>query len=320
MPEDLALLAPGAGVDVTLFIPRSIRATHEPTYADPTNSTESPQLSPPDAEKTDAEIFASLDKPQRPWCREEATEFKSVPLLASRRSDETELLRFRDAVQAIRYAKSTALVLRLFTVSDPLLLWAIHLELDRREVAPCIRWPANEATLQADFITWLADVLWFSKRYPLHRAPYKGTRDLLAKLPATKMWHHHAHRQFTYASRRASFSNFCADGLGLTDAHRQELMTMPTRSMRASRRIIQEREFNALHEKLYSHAIAHPDRAGQRTPEQVSLRRSQLFRTFVLAGGSSITTARYWTALTGEVVSRQAIAKQVDLVRTIADV
>lgn len=247
--------------------------------------------------------------------------FKSVTLLASEKGQQTGLERFREAVLGLHSASTQTLILRLATASDALLTWAIHLELDRRAVPPCLRWPANTSSTQAEFITWLADIHWFAKRHPLHKAQSKGWRDLLAQAPATAKWHGHACRQYGHAEMRRgqrSLSHWCAHGLALTDAQRRDLMTLPTKQMHASRSAIVGEPFARLEQALLDHAVAHPDRSGEHEPDAIATRRALMFRVYVLAGGSATTAARYWALLTGEQVSRQAIAKQIDAVEAIA--
>lgn len=247
--------------------------------------------------------------------------FKSVTLLATERRHQEGLDRFREAVRELPNVGIQTLILRLSTGQDALMMWAIHLELDHRGVPPCLRWPGNAHTTQAEFITWLADLHWFAKRHPQHDAQHKGWRNLLAQAPATAKWHAHACRQYAYAERRRgsrSLSHWCAQGLALTDVQRQELMTLPTRSIEASRRAIQGEQWAKLKENLVSHAITHPDRSAKCNPDQVASRRAAMFRVHVLAGGAISTTSRYWTLLTGQRLSRQAIAKQLAAVEAIA--
>jgi len=255
----------------------------------------------------------------RPECH--AQVFKSITLLAAERRLQEDLGHWQSAVRGLPHIGTQTLILRLSTSSDALLMWAIHLELDHRGVPPCLRWPGNAHTAQAEFITWLADLHWFAKRHPQHDAQHKGWRNLLAQAPATAKWHAHACRQYAYAERRRgsrSLSHWCAQGLALTDVQRQELMTLPTRSIEASRRAIQGEQWAKLKENLVSHASAHPDRSGKCNPDQVASRRAAMFRVHVLAGGAISTTSRYWTLLTGQRLSRQAIAKQLAAVEAIA--
>lgn len=243
--------------------------------------------------------------------------FKSVTALAAEKLVQEGLGRFRDTVKGLPLVATQTLVLRVAVTADPLLLWAIHLELDRRDVPPCLRWPANDCTPQAEFITWLADIHWFARRCPEHVAAFRGWRTLLAQVPATAKWHAHALRQFAYAYKRPSFAHWCAAGLGISDAQRQELMTMPTRAMQAARRAVLGQPFAELERELLDHAVAHPDRSGSRMPHAVASRRARMFRVHVLAGGAITRATSYWCLLTTEAITRQALAKQIDAVRLV---
>lgn len=237
--------------------------------------------------------------------------FKSIPVLVAERRNQDGAQRLRDAIRVLPQADTRMLVLGLATAPEPLVLWAYHLELDRRNVPPCLRWPANESTLQDEFITWLADLLWFTKRHPSHVPRFRGWRGLLASPPASDAWHATAARQFLFVSSRYSVAYWCANGLGLSDAQRQDLMTLPTNAMQAERRQLAAGRWTAVGELLLSHAVQHPDRSGMRRPEDVAARRMRILRTFVLSGKSAAATANYWHLLSGETMTRQAVSKQV---------
>jgi len=237
--------------------------------------------------------------------------FKSITLLVAERRHQEGLQRFRDGVRALSTTSTQTLVLRLATTSDPLMLWAQHLELDRRGIPPCLRWPANESTIQHEFITWLADVLWFTKRNPAHVPRFRGWKGLFTSLPTSAAWHAAATRQFMFVSSRYSVAYWCATGMGLSDGQRRDLMTLPTKAMEAERRKFAAAPFAVIQERLLSHAMQHPDRSGARTPDAVAARRARLLRTFLLSGRSASATAKNWHLLTGEALTRQAVAKQV---------
>jgi hypothetical protein len=84
---------------------------------------------------------------------------KSVPqLLIERWSNAAAWAFFQAAATDIPQQQTVTLVARIVTATDPLLLWLIHEELDRREVPPAFRWPMNQESAQTEFITWLADI------------------------------------------------------------------------------------------------------------------------------------------------------------------
>ncbi|WP_285983410.1 hypothetical protein [Roseateles subflavus] len=241
----------------------------------------------------------------------------SVPALIAAKRGSCDLQHFGKAVSCMREQSTRDLIIRLESTADALTLWALHLELDKREVPPCLRWPANDATRQAEFITLLADLLWFCRRNPEHRPRFRGWRDLLNQPPASARWHHCAHRQFLFIAARRSVSHWCATGLDLSDQQRQDLMTLETNAMRASRRALEPRQFAGLRERLECHSRRHPDKSGRVTPAQVASRRALLWRTYVLAGRSPTRAVEFWALLSGEELTRQALSKQIALVAEI---
>ena len=242
----------------------------------------------------------------------------SMPSLTTAGTPSDRAARLR-AIASIKGADAQTLVLRIATTTDPVVLWALHLRLDRLDVPPCQRWPTNIDNPQAEFVTLLADLLWLHRRLPAgHEAGYRGWRALLAQAPQSPVWHEHALRQFVTVARRGSLAHWCAQGLALTDAQRADTMMMPTEAMRASRRRLQPAALADLGRQLLDYAIVHPDRARQHTPQAVASRRLRLWRCWVLAGLSPGRAATAWAALTGEAITRQRLAGIVADVDDIA--
>jgi hypothetical protein len=237
---------------------------------------------------------------------------QSVPeLLAAAKECEESKARLTRIVKGFSGRTTMELIGSVGVTADPLVLWALHLELDRRNIPPCMRWPANESTAQAEFITLLADLLWFCKRHPGHRARFKGWQGLVNVMPASRTWHGVALRQFRFVVARYSVAHWCAKGLALTEAQRQPLMVLQTNTMRADRRLLHPARFNRAHQALLSAALARPDKAGVRTAEQVANRRAYLWRTYILAGRSATRAVTFWRLLSGEELARQALEKQI---------
>ncbi len=241
----------------------------------------------------------------------------SVPARVAAKGPSDDLQRFGRVVTSMRQQSTRDLILRLETTADALTLWALHLELDRRDVPPCLRWPANDTGPQGEFITLLADLLWFCRRHPGHRARFRGWRDLMGQPPTTTRWHQCAHRQFLFIAARRSVAHWCAKGLDLADDHRQDMMVLPTNAMRAARRQLARSSFAALRDQLESHARAHPDKSGRVSAVEVAARRAMMWRTYVLAGRSPTRAVEFWRLLTGEGITRQALSKQVSLVAEV---
>jgi hypothetical protein len=220
--------------------------------------------------------------------------------------------RLRTAVHRIKKTETMPLIIRIATTADPVILWALHLELDRRDVLPCLRWPARDDTTQHEFVTWLADMLWLARRHPTHEPQFRGWRDLFGRPPGSNEWHAAMARQYFHAARHRSLAYWCANGLGLSDEQRQNLMMLPTATMCAARRVLHPEAFAQVGFALLSHAMAKPDRSGQHKPDDVANRRGDMFRTWVLSGKSPTLTAANWKILTGQHLSRQVISRQME--------
>lgn len=242
---------------------------------------------------------------------------RSISQLIAERSYRGDLARLAATIRALPATGTQTLVLRLATTADALALWAMHLELARRDIPPAQRWPANQESAQAEFITWLADLHWIAMRYPGHEPRFRGWRGVFTHPPASPAWHATAHRQYLFVRPRYSVAHWCAKGLALTEPQRRDLLAMPTNAMQADRRPLRPEQFAAIRERLLNHAVAHPDRSGMRTPEAIANRRARLWRVFVLAGRDHTATAKHWRNLTGETLSRQAIAKQISAVADV---
>lgn len=241
----------------------------------------------------------------------------SIPQLIAEKRGGPDVAWLADNIRAMGKAEAHTLILRLATTSDPLGLWALHLELDRRGIPPCLRWPANTDTPQAVFITLLADLLWIARRNVGHVSRFRGWQGLFKHPAASPTWHAVAHRQFLFVSTRYGLAHWCSKGLALGDAQRKELMMLPTRSMVADRRQLNPELLANMRDRLLGHAIERPDRSGRLSPEAIASRRTRLWCVFVLAGRDHTATARHWRTLTGEALSRQAVAKQTAIVRGV---
>jgi hypothetical protein len=188
------------------------------------------------------------------------------------------------------------------------LLWLIHEELDRRDVPPAFRWPVNQHSAQMEYVTWLADIFWFTRRKPSHKPAYKNWQRWFGDV--SDAWHASALRAYSFAFKRGSGAAYFAKGLALTERDRAELMTIKTAGQIARLRPLRKfgREYRRA---ILEHAIAKPDRAGIKTPEEVAKRRYAIWKLYVLAGESETSAARQYHKLYGE--ARQNLAKQVEV-------
>lgn len=231
-------------------------------------------------------------------------------LLTERKKSTAAWSRFELAATQIPRQETSTLVARIETTADPLLLWLIHEELDRRDVPPGFRWPENQGSAQLEYFTWLADILWFTRRKPSHRPAYKNWHRWFAAV--TDAWHASTLRAYSSAFKRGSGAAYFAKGLALNERDRQELMTMKTLGQIARLRAL--RKFGPEYRRaILDHATAKPDLSGVKTPEEVARRRYVMWKLYVLADESSTSAARQYHKFCGETVARQNLRKQVEL-------
>lgn len=185
--------------------------------------------------------------------------------------------------QAEALRRPRTLIVRLQTTDDPLRMWAIHLVLNRRDIPPAFRWPANEQNEQALYVTWTADLYWFCRRHLRHKTRYQTWQGLLQKVPGSPQWHTRAHRHFVFVQPGYSLAHRSAKGLDLTVQDRAPLMTLPTNTMHADRRGPEPDRFAQTHRLLVESTMQKPDKSGKRTPHEIAARRAAIWRTFILA-------------------------------------
>lgn len=234
----------------------------------------------------------------------------SIPALVAIRRSAADALRFRERARALPGWSTQDLVLRFETTNDPLMVWALNLECERRGLPPVLRWPGQQIGPQGDLLDLAADVRWLQIAHPHHRAKARGWRSVLREAPGTKLWHEQLHRQFLFTYPRG-LGWLAAKGLDVSENQRLDLMTMPTASMARERRGLLGAAFSDLQQRLIDHAHRHPDRARLHAPEQVGIRRARLYRVHALTGRSPSRTAALWEVLTGESITRQAVANQI---------
>lgn len=245
------------------------------------------------------------------------SEIDSIARLIAKKKTSSDLERFTKAVEALRTCEVQTLVVRIATTADPLMLWSIHSSLDKLGIAPCLRWPKNNTTPQAEFITWLADALWFAKNNPDHQTNFVSWQKLLSEKPNSPAWLESGYRIFVAMRRRQNVSSYTARGLALTHEQRQVLMMMPTSRMFKARLELQPSRWEEIRECLLTYATEHPDKSGVRSPARVSESRIKLYRLAVLIGGSPTEIHRSWGLLTGQNTPRQTLSKRLTEVKRI---
>ena len=241
----------------------------------------------------------------------------SIGRLIAGKAASGERARFAKMVVALRTTRTDHLILRIATATDPLMLWALHGTLDKRGIAPCLRWPKNDSTPQMVFITWLADVQWFTRRNPEHRPKFKSWQRLFTDAQDGAAWREKAYWIFAGMYDRQNLSSYGARGLALDAARREALMMFPTAAMVKARLELQPTDFAQIRERLYSYSIEHPDSSGVRAPEAIAERRARLWRVFILSGKNIMATAENWRLTMDEPLTRQAALKRVNAIKAI---
>lgn len=241
----------------------------------------------------------------------------SIARLVERKQSSGELDRWKLNISNLPVLETQTLILRVGTTGDPLTLWALHVNLDKRDIAPCLRWPGNLETPQMHLVTWLADLLWLAKRNRGHLAKFRSWQRLMQDEPGSALWLARAHRIFIAMYGRQNVSAYTARGLALSPEQRHALMTLPTSRMVAVRLGLRAEAFAETREVLLTHSMAHPDKSGAHTPDSIANRRARLWRVHVLLGKRPAETARNWAALTGETATRQVIARQLDTIEAV---
>ena len=245
---------------------------------------------------------------------------RSVPALTTLARIDGDNDRRRRVITGIKGKDqpTQALIARLHITTDPLVLWALHLALDARNIPPCLRWPANTTTDQAEYLAWLADLLWVTRCLPrTHQAKHRSWQDILKLKPASPAWHESALEKYLWLYPRGQAGYGAANGLALDDNTRADLMMMPTNQMRRDREPLAHYAYNDNYQKLIDYGVANPDKSGHYDFEKVAIRRLHLWRTWLLCGKSPTITAQRWALLTGETMTRQTLTRHVGQVRRI---
>ncbi len=232
-------------------------------------------------------------------------------LKASKQANKAAWTHFQELTDTIPTSTPLALVGRIQATTDALILWEIHLELERRGIPPVFRYPANVTTPQMEFVTWLADLYWFTRQKPKHKPGFDMWKHLFG--PITDGWHETARRIFEGAYQRGNVNTYTCRGLNLTECDRRPLMTV--KSTGQQRRLRDLKQADDRREAIARHATANAGRLTKdRTPDQVARRRFLIWKTYVLADRSETAAAGMFQNLYGETIARQNLGKQIDAV------
>ena len=245
----------------------------------------------------------------------------SIPHLRSLQRSGSDLDALNRVIAAIPGQHTQTLITRIATTDDPLKLWALHLELNERGITPALRWPANANTLQTEFVAVMADLLWLGTKYPDHKPAFKGWQQLFKLTPDSDDWHTKAFfilKNTTGTQLSKQFTKGLA--LNSTQDHRHELMWIQTAPMYQARLELGTEQFEQIRQRLLDHAIAHPDKARIKRPDDIATGNARLYRTHVLSGSNSPeATRKNWQLLTGKALSRPLVSKRIAAIKKILE-
>lgn len=276
---------------------------------DDTAPDHTPAPDPDDAGSAGLDLDALAPPAERPA--------HSIPHLRSLKRPGGDLDSLNRVIEAMPASDTQTLITRIGTTDDPLKLWALHCELDRRDIEPCLRWPGNTSTAQMRYITVMADLFWFVTRYPDHEPSFKNWQRLFKETPGSEAWLDRAFYLCRFSLQQDNLSRCGSKALALSPAHRQQMMMFPTSTMaNRQRHQLEQDRFAEAVTTIYSAAQANKFKPRACNTEVLAHRRARLWRVFVLLNSSPEATAKAWSRLTGEAWSRQSVSKQIAIVKT----
>ncbi len=238
----------------------------------------------------------------------------SVPELLARKSG-PELERFNARVVALGGRATLDLRASIEVCSDPAMLWSLHEELMRRGVPPVLRGPRPwHLGAQGRLIELAADLAWIAVTEPGHAARHGLARAILRTPWGSSGWWALVLRQFG----RSGNVRGLVLALGLTEPQRLHLRTLRTAAGARLFERLHGEGFGLLVGELETALLRCPDKSGRTDPRTTATRRAQLWRVHRLLGAGAADTARTWAALSGEVLTRQQVAKQLAVTETVA--
>ncbi len=238
----------------------------------------------------------------------------SVPeLLARKRGPELE--RFNARVAALVERGTLDLRASVGTCADPATLWALHMELMGRGIPPILRGPRPwHLGAQGRLVELAADLAWLSVTEPGHAARHGLARAILRTPWGSSGWWALVLRQFG----RSGNVRGLVLALGLAEPQRLHLRTLRTAAGARLFERLHGEGFGLLVGELETALRQCPDKSGRTDPRATAIRRAQLWRVHRLLGSGAADTARTWAALSGEVLTRQQVAKQLAVTETVA--
>ena len=238
----------------------------------------------------------------------------SVPALLARKS-RPELERFDVRVAALAGRDTMDLRASVETCADPAMLWALHVELTGRGIPPILRGPRPwHLGTPGRLIEFAADLVWIAVTDPGHRARHALARGILRTKWGSDDWWRLVLRQFG----RSGDVRALVLALRLSDNQRQHLRALQTATRTRLFEKLHGDSFGRLVDCIETALRDRPDKSGRTDPRATAIRRAQLWRVHRLLGAGAAETARTWATLSGEVLTRQQVAKQLAVTETVA--
>lgn len=203
------------------------------------------------------------------------------------------------------------LLARLGTTGLPVLVWELHLELDRRDIPPCARYPARDETPALEYVTWLADLFWLAKRNPLHETAYQSWTGLFSYALDSKQWHKLALWRYIGGKK----STYYIRGIGLTDVQRRRLLFLQSEKSKPARRLL--RKMGEYVADILADANRHPDKSGVKTPKQVATDRAQILKCYLMAGGTTSLATELLAQIFDRTISRPFFIRQMAKIKDV---
>ncbi len=239
--------------------------------------------------------------------------FSAPALVARKRGPELE--RFNARVAALAERGTLDLRTSVGTCGDPAMLWSLHVELMWRGLPPILRGPRPwHLGTQGRLIELAADLVWLQTTDPGHRGRYGIARAILRTPWGTDAWWRLVLRQF---GRNGDVRGLVL-ALGLSEPQRLHLRTLQTTARARLFERLHGDGFGQLVDSIETALRAAPDKSGRTDPRATAIRRAQLWRVHRLTGGGAAGTAHTWGRLSGEVLERWQVSRQLAAVRDVA--
>lgn len=241
----------------------------------------------------------------------------TIPELKNAARDASASLCLRAALANIKVQDTATLRLRMPTTEEPLVAWALHVQLAKRGIPPVLRNVDRiYASRQLAFIATLADLHWLAAHYPEHQTAERRLRNVFTRDLLSEEWHKVA--LWCVRQKRHQMHRL-AQALGLSDEQRAQTLTMPTKGQAADRRHLRERR-ERQRQRLMTHVIRHPDRSGTYATAQAHVDHYlDLIGVHVSLGRSATKTATYLTRQ-GHPTSRQRVFNMLAKIEAITPV